>query len=219
MHGPYLNLFIEDRMTIPDDISIRINPGEIIDIDGEKRVIEYINYNMLNRASEIHHVSIKEYVEKNFIVHDNIQNDNVSVEEFISRRVKDYIRNRSIIVHMNASLAKTNKIELTPNKYQELAMRTAKPECRNLSNVGLGLAGEAGECADLIKKHLHQEHPLDKEQLKKELGDVCWYLALGCEVAGTTLEEVMRMNIDKLRARYPDGFDSERSQHRDENDV
>ena len=59
---------------------------------------------------------------------------------------------------------------MTPNEYQALAMRTANPECledkkKGLSDVGLGLAGEAGECADLIKKHLHQGHELDVQKL------------------------------------------------------
>lgn len=105
------------------------------------------------------------------------------------------------------------------NEYQQLAMRTAKPECRLLSNVGLGLAGEAGECADEIKKHLHHGHPLNRDKLIKELGDVAWYLALGCEVLGTTLEDVLQLNVDKLRARYPDGFDPEKSLHRQAGDV
>ena len=105
------------------------------------------------------------------------------------------------------------------NEYQKLAMRTANPECKNLSNVGLGLAGEAGECADEIKKHLHHGHPLNRAKLIKELGDVAWYLALGCEVLGEDLEDILRENIDKLRARYPEGFDSDKSLHRKAGDI
>ena len=108
---------------------------------------------------------------------------------------------------------------MTANEYQLLAMRTANPECRNLSNVGLGLAGEAGECADEIKKHLHHGHPLNREKLIKEMGDVAWYLALGCDALGVTLEDVLRLNIDKLKARYPDGFEADKSLHRKEGDV
>ena len=59
---------------------------------------------------------------------------------------------------------------MTGSEYQRLAMRTANPECRVLTNVGLGLAGEAGECADIIKKHIHHGHDLDKEHLKKRVG-------------------------------------------------
>ena len=108
---------------------------------------------------------------------------------------------------------------MTGNEYQKLAMRTAKPECRTLSNVGLGLAGEAGEVADEIKKHLHHGHPLNKEKLVKELGDVCWYAALAATVLGVSLEDVMLMNIKKLKDRYPEGFDPEKSLHRKEGDV
>ena len=111
------------------------------------------------------------------------------------------------------------KVPLTANEYQALAMRTAKPECRTLSNVGLGLAGEAGEVADEIKKHLHHGHPLNKEKLVKELGDVCWYAALAATVLGVTLGDVMQTNIEKLKARYPEGFDPEKSLHRKEGDV
>ena len=108
---------------------------------------------------------------------------------------------------------------MTLNEYQKLAMRTANPKCKNLSNVGLGLAGEAGEAADLIKKHLHHGHDLDKDHLAKELGDVAWYIALGCEVIGIGFEEVLQRNVDKLRARYPEGFNREQSLHRSEGDV
>lgn len=105
---------------------------------------------------------------------------------------------------------------MTINEYQKLAMRTADPECRVLTNVGLGLAGEAGEAADLIKKHIHQGHELDKEKFMGELGDIAWYIALGCTVINTDLEEVLKANIDKLRRRYPDGFDPECSRNREE---
>lgn len=108
---------------------------------------------------------------------------------------------------------------MTGNEYQKLAMRTANKECLNLSNVGLGLTGEAGECADMIKKHLHHGHKLDVEHMKKEFGDALWYIALGCEVVGTTMDDVMQLNIDKLKARYPEGFEPEKSQNRKEGDV
>lgn len=97
------------------------------------------------------------------------------------------------------------------NEYQKLAMRTANPKCKDLSNVGLGLAGEAGECADIIKKHLHQGHELNREKLIKEFGDVLWYVALGCEVLEVSMSDVMQINVDKLKARYPEGFKEELS--------
>ena len=219
MIGSVFQIPYEDCFIHTCDKGYRISPGEIIDIDGEKRVITLIEYDTLNHIVDMHHVTVKDYIENNYMVYDDILKRHVTVAEFIENRIGDYIERRGIVLRMGVDLAKFNEIQLTPNKYQELAMRTAKDECRNLSNVGLGLTGEAGEVADIIKKHLHQQHPLDKEKLKKELGDVAWYLALGCEVAETTLEEVMRMNIDKLMARYPDGFDPEKSIHRAEDDV
>ena len=112
---------------------------------------------------------------------------------------------------------------LTINGYQHKAMRTAsglKGEMlRNFSNAGLGIAGEAGEVADMIKKHLHHGHPLDREAFIKELGDVAWYIALCCTLIGEPMENVLQANIDKLLKRYPEGFDPEKSMHRAEDDV
>ena len=113
---------------------------------------------------------------------------------------------------------------MTINEYQKEAMRSANPQSLNdqakgLSNTALGLCGESGEVADMIKKHLHQGHDLDKEHMVKELGDVAWYLALGATIIGYDLEDILQMNIDKLRARYPEGFDARRSQHRKNDDI
>ena len=100
------------------------------------------------------------------------------------------------------------------NEYQTLAMRTAEEKNRAWSNVGLGIAGEAGEVADIIKKYLHQGHPLDREKLFEELGDVAWYVALGATVLGVSLESVLEGNVAKLMKRYPQGFEAERSVNR-----
>lgn len=70
-----------------------------------------------------------------------------------------------------------------------------------------------------MKKHLFQGHELDKAKMAKELGDVAWYLALTAYGIGYNLEDILRMNIDKLLARYPDGFDAEHSLHRKAGDT
>ena len=88
-----------------------------------------------------------------------------------------------------------------------------------LENGLMGLNGEAGEAIDILKKHLFQGHPLDREHLAKELGDVAWYLAVSADALGYTLEEVLEMNVKKLRARYPEGFKVERSVSRKTDDV
>lgn len=108
---------------------------------------------------------------------------------------------------------------MTINEYQIAALRTASEKCRSLTNCAMGLTGEAGECTDIIKKHLFHDHELDREHLAKELGDVAWYLAVCADVIGYDLETVLQMNVDKLRARYPTGFSTEASLHRAEGDV
>ena len=108
---------------------------------------------------------------------------------------------------------------MTGNEYQKEALRTASGKCRSLANCAMGLAGEAGECADIIKKHIFHGHDLNKEHLAKELGDVAWYIAVCAEVIGYDLDTIFRLNVDKLRARYPDGFDTEKSLHRKEGDL
>ena len=108
------------------------------------------------------------------------------------------------------------------NEYQVEALRTASGMNKQYPmalNGVLGLAGESGECVDMMKKHLFQGHPLDAEHMAKELGDVAWYLAVTAHAIGYDLETVLQMNVDKLRARYPDGFDPEKSLHRKEGDV
>lgn len=111
---------------------------------------------------------------------------------------------------------------MTGAEYQKLAMRTAS----DLDTYGLilngvmGLNGEAGECIDIVKKHLFQRHELDKEKLIDELSDVLWYAAITSEGLGVTLDDVMRHNVEKLQKRYPNGFSAERSIHReDENGL
>ena len=85
-----------------------------------------------------------------------------------------------------------------------------------LINGVMGLCGESGEAIDLVKKHLAQGHELDREKLARELGDVAWYLAETATAIGYPLEEILQMNIDKLRARYPEGFAVERSVNRED---
>ena len=111
---------------------------------------------------------------------------------------------------------------MTINEYQNLAMRTSNkniPLDFHLINGALGLAGESGEVADLVKKHMMQGHVLDFDHIAKELGDICWYIAETATAIGWDMESIMQANIDKLRKRYPDGFDTERSQHREKGDV
>ena len=124
---------------------------------------------------------------------------------------------------------------MTGNEYQKLAMRTNDGKSyerlvemignnRDIDTAGLlmgclGLAGESGELLDLFKKWIFHSKPLDEEHAKKELGDVLWYVAEIAYSLGWNLDEIMAMNIDKLKARYPEGFSAERSNHRAEGDI
>lgn len=108
------------------------------------------------------------------------------------------------------------------NDYQKAALRTASnmnERYPRILNGVLGLAGESGECVDIVKKHLFHGHELDKEHIAKELGDVAWYLAVAANAIGYDLETILQMNVDKLMKRYPDGFDIEKSIHRKEGDI
>lgn len=108
------------------------------------------------------------------------------------------------------------------NEYQAQALRTAncaKSDLPLILNCALGLCGEAGEFADLVKKALFHGHPADTEHMARELGDVAWYLAVSAHAIGYDLDTILQMNVDKLRNRYPDGFDAEKSLHRKKEDV
>ena len=108
---------------------------------------------------------------------------------------------------------------LNVNDYQILAMRTSRNDISeedHLMNAMLGLAGETGECCDLVKKNFFQDGRDIREKLFDELSDVCWYIAEAATCMGWTLEDIMRHNIKKLEARYPTGFDADKSLHREE---
>ena len=107
---------------------------------------------------------------------------------------------------------------MTVNEYQKLAMTTLNPALDKkdvLINGVMGLCGESGEAIDIVKKWLAQGHELDRERLAKELGDIAWYLAETATALDIPLEDIFQANIDKLRKRYPEGFDKERSIHRE----
>ena len=108
---------------------------------------------------------------------------------------------------------------MTVNEYQKLAMTTLNPTLDKkdvLINGVMGLCGESGEAIDIVKKWLAQGHALDKEKLAKELGDIAWYLAETATALDMDLDDIFQANIDKLKKRYPEGFDTERSIHREE---
>ena len=110
------------------------------------------------------------------------------------------------------------------NEYQKQAMRTMNNHPQGFERFGIndihlmeavfGLNGEVGEVTDLYKKYLFQGHPFDFEKFKEELGDMLWYMALFANALGIPLSEIAEYNIDKLKLRFPEGFDAEKSIHR-----
>jgi NTP pyrophosphatase (non-canonical NTP hydrolase) len=139
----------------------------------------------------------------------------------------------------NGKPARTQK--LTNKAYQDFCVNTAsKPttdkdvlidrinelsENANISmlmTAALGLSAESGEFTEIVKKAVFQGKPLNDDNiyhLKRELGDICWYLANACESLGTTFDEIIQMNFDKLKARFPDGFTVEKSENRNAGDL
>jgi NTP pyrophosphatase (non-canonical NTP hydrolase) len=107
----------------------------------------------------------------------------------------------------------------TLDGYQQAVLRTANttlPNDQKMSNFALGMAGEAGEVADLCKKVLFHGHSLDKDKLAKELGDCLWYAAALSNLIGFTLSDIAKLNVEKLKTRYPEGFSKEASINRKE---
>ncbi|MBS1249890.1 MAG: hypothetical protein MAG431_01475 [Chloroflexi bacterium] len=108
---------------------------------------------------------------------------------------------------------------LTLNDYQKYAERTSGAggdgEHRLIVSA-LGLAGEAGEFANKVKKMTAHGHPLDVDKLGEELGDVMWYVAEAASACGLDLGDIGTDNVEKLRQRYPDGFSEERSRDRED---
>ena len=136
-----------------------------------------------------------------------------------------------------------NKV-IDTNKYIEFVRQTTSPASSDLAallariaeletgndvdvprllTAALGISAEAGEFTEVVKKIFLQGKPYNEENvfhMKRELGDLCWYLAQACMALDTNFEEVLQMNYEKLSARYPEGaFDVYRSENRVEGDL
>lgn len=110
---------------------------------------------------------------------------------------------------------------MTANEYQKLAARTISDDLVGIQkeyHALHGMVGEIGELHSIYQKG-YQGHDVEEEHIKKELGDLLWFIAEYCTVYGWELEDVMQMNIDKLKARYPEGFSTENSLHRKVGDI
>ena len=88
--------------------------------------------------------------------------------------------------------------------------------------AAIGISAEGGEFAEIVKKSIFQGKPMDEDaqyHMKRELGDIMWYITQACIALGISLEDVLSTNIQKLEARYPDGFEAFRSENRKEGDI
>ena len=113
--------------------------------------------------------------------------------------------------------------------FHDLLRRMTELEVENdcdishLLTAALGLTAESGEFTEVVKKIILQGKPYDKDNvfhMKRELGDICWYIAQACMALDTTFDEIIEMNVDKLKARYPGGeFDVHHSENRQEGDL
>lgn len=102
------------------------------------------------------------------------------------------------------------------NDYQKAVARTMNKNDYALANYSMGLAGEAGEVVDILKKHLFHGHELDTLEVVKELGDVMWYVSAIANELQIDLDMVARLNVEKLEKRYPKGFSKADSINRKE---
>lgn len=110
---------------------------------------------------------------------------------------------------------------MTGNEYQELAARTINKDLNKVQQEAHalhGMVGEIGEIHSIYQKQ-YQGHEIHVDHLKKELGDLLWFIAEYCTALGWDLEDIMHMNIDKLRARFPEGFEVDKSLNRDDGDI
>ena len=110
---------------------------------------------------------------------------------------------------------------MTLNEYQKLAARTINPkldEGEQMAHAMHGISAEVGELHGIFQK-IYQGHPLEVDHVEKEVGDILWMIAELCTACDWHLDDIAQLNIDKLKARYPDGFDADHSLHRKEGDI
>lgn len=220
---------IIDRMCFYYGRYIDLSDVRLIDADRVSRVLREVENRLFKSGNYTAEGAVRA-VRKH--IYDFPTVEAVPREEFdcLLRRFRhllesDYIRSFDEVDHRTGEykrdIREANE-QMTINDYQVEALRTAHGMSHDLPmwlNGALGLNGEAGEVADVVKKHLFQGHPIDFEHMAKELGDVAWYVAVTAHAIGYDLETILQMNVDKLRKRYPNGFEAERSLHRQEGDV
>ena len=132
-------------------------------------------------------------------------------------------------VNTEAYLEFVNAVTSKPSQdHEAFVYRIQEPEgqgfpSERLLTAAVGMSAEAGEFTEVVKKIVFQGKPVNEENLfhlKRELGDIMWYVAQACMGLDTTIDEIIEMNVDKLKSRYPGGeFDVHHSENRKEGDV
>ena len=148
--------------------------------------------------------------------------DGRRLEKYIRRCTADEMTQIEAAVQVSLGMRKILCDEtLSGNKYQQLAARTIRANATQNEKTYHALHGMVGEIGELhsIYQKKYQGHAMQEEHLKKELGDLLWFVAEYCTANGWNLEDIMQMNIDKLKARYPEGFNEEQSLHRKAGDI
>lgn len=108
-------------------------------------------------------------------------------------------------------------IKTESRDFSAMNSRLTDDGLKRLLHAGIGLSTEAGEFLDALKKHIFYGKELDRVNLKEEMGDLFWYLAIACDELGVDFEPLMARNIEKLKARYGEKFSEERAENRDLN--
>ena len=154
---------------------------------------------------------------------ENLKNHLKDLNSNMTTTIEKVIDTKKYIefVRQTTSPASTNYADLM-SRFTQLEVE-ADADVPRLLTAALGLSAEAGEFTEVVKKIFLQGKPYNEENvfhMKRELGDLCWYLAQACMALDTNFEEVLQMNFEKLSARYPEGtFDVYRSENRKEGDL
>ena len=133
----------------------------------------------------------------------------ISFTEYSKNRIRTETTDKNIVQEMNHAhfdfMRSMDEIGLKDCTYGKLL------------NWSLGIAGESGELVDVLKKILFHGHPVNRDSLIEELGDILWYIDAIASSIGSSLEEIAEFNVDKLKKRYPEGFSFDKSVNRDKN--
>ncbi len=116
---------------------------------------------------------------------------------------------------MNSKEYIQNAIRTESTDFNSMNDRLTVDGTKRLLHAGIGLSTEAGEFLDALKKHIFYGKELDRVNLKEEMGDLFWYLAIACDELGVEFEPLMETNIAKLKARYGEKFTEQRAENRD----